>query len=425
MGKEMKVIWLTNVLFPQVCRHLGLPEPVLGGWMFGYYNALRSYCPDIHLYIVAPGPENGFQKVALEGHTFYAYPANLPAGALSGWLQEVCAEISPDVVHIHGSELAHASLFVRSCGSARVLLSVQGLMHVCASYYWAGIDPHLLRRYRTLRDVLRRDTVERQHRVFCRRGEAEKWLISNVHYLAGRTLWDRAHCWSLNPSMHYFPCEEALRDAFYRHQWSLQSCSRYTIFVSQVGYPIKGLHQLLKALPLIACHYPDVQVRIVGDNLSEKPWFKRTTYWNYLFTEYLSRPEISSRCHFLGRLTEEEMVRQYLSAHVFVCPSAIENSSNSVCEAQLLGTPVVAAQVGGMDNLIESGHSGLLYRFEETEMLAYAVCRLFADDNLAITLSEGARRVASHRHDRRQIALSLHSLYTHIAAQAEEVKNNE
>ena len=36
------------------------------------------------------------------------------------------------------------------------------------------------------------------------------------------------------------------------------------------------------------------------------------------------------------------MILNYQQAHIFICPSAIENSPNSVAEAQLIGTPVIA-----------------------------------------------------------------------------------
>ena len=413
MAEKMNVLWLVNVLFPQVCRHIGNPSPVLGGWMYGYYSAIKTYCPNICLHILSPYSGDDFLKVELDGTVFYAYPENTSVEALSRWLKQVNEEVRPYAVHLHGSEFVHASAFVKTCGPAHVVLSIQGLMSVYARYYWGGIDSKELGRYTTFRDVLKRDTIASQQRAFAARGEKESWLISSVHNIAGRTDWDRENCWALNPEMNYFQCEEALRTSFYEHSWNLSGCKRHSIFLSQVTYPIKGLHKFLEALPLIVRHYPDVEVYMVGDDLSKKPKYRRSTYWNYLST-FLERDEIGSRCHFLSRLSEQEMVQHYLSAHVFVCPSVIENSSNSVCEAQLLGTPVVAANVGGMANLITSHKSGVLYRFEETSMLAHEVCRIFADDDYTQSLSTEERRVAQIRHDKKQIALSLEDIYKTI-----------
>ncbi len=51
--------------------------------------------------------------------------------------------------------------------------------------------------------------------------------------------------------------------------------------------------------------------------------------------------------------------------------------------------------VGGIPDMVDHGKSGLLYRFEEFEMLAYNIKRIFEDDDLALTLSVGGKVAAS------------------------------
>ena len=76
--------------------------------------------------------------------------------------------------------------------------------------------------------------------------------------------------------------------------------------------------------------------------------------------------------------------------------------------------PVISSYVGGMMDLVADGESGLLYRFEEVEMLAGKICSIFADDTLALRLSQGARAVATRRHDRAAIAESLWAIYKSV-----------
>ena len=57
---------------------------------------------------------------------------------------------------------------------------------------------------------------------------------------------------------------------------------------------------------------------------------------------------MEDKIEFLGRLSAEGMKQAYLDANVFVMPSTIENSPNSLGEAMLLGVPCVAADVGGV-----------------------------------------------------------------------------
>ena len=118
--------------------------------------------------------------------------------------------------------------------------------------------------------------------------------------------------------------------------------------------------------------------------------------------------------HFLGQLSEEQMIAEYIKAHVFVCPSAIENSPNSVGEAQLLGTPVVASYVGGTMDMVKDNETGFLYRFEEISLLAQRVCELFANSELCNRLSEQARIAAKQRHCKDANAATLLEIYNEI-----------
>ena len=100
------------------------------------------------------------------------------------------------------------------------------------------------------------------------------------------------------------------------------------------------------------------------------------------------------KVHFLGRLNAEQMKEQYLNCHVFVCPSSIENSPNSVGEAMILGTPAVCADVGGISSIFygqDAEHlaqadypaDGILYEPGNVEALAAAVCYVFDESNAA------------------------------------------
>lgn len=111
------------------------------------------------------------------------------------------------------------------------------------------------------------------------------------------------------------------------------------------------------------------------------------------------------------------MADQYRMAHVFVCSSSIENSPNSLGEAQLIGCPVVASYVGGVPDMVDNNITGLLYRFEETEMLAAAICRIFNNDNLAEALSTREIETASKRHDGIKNANRMMEIYKTVAQQ--------
>ncbi|MDC3252262.1 glycosyltransferase, partial [Schleiferiaceae bacterium] len=122
---------------------------------------------------------------------------------------------------------------------------------------------------------------------------------------------------------------------------------------------------------------------------------------------------LQKNVRFLGNLTELQMKKEFLNAHIYVMPSAIENSPNSLCEAQILGVPVVASYCGGTPSLVNEGITGYLYRYEDTEVLSSIILRLFAQEDLT-KLSCNEKRVALERHNRRTNALRLLEIYNQI-----------
>lgn len=71
-----------------------------------------------------------------------------------------------------------------------------------------------------------------------------------------------------------------------------------------------------------------------------------------------------------GTATAGELARQLRESTVYVHPSYIDNSPNSVCEAQYLGVPVIATNVGGVSSLIDNGMNGILVQSHDAYMLA-------------------------------------------------------
>ena len=412
MAEKLKVVWLSNIIFPDAAERIGVARYAIGSWLTAYRDVMRKYHgDDMMLHVIAPYDGHSFAEQTVGDTCHYLFPKECKPQALSAWFKSIDDRIRPDVVHLHGSEFPHSSIYVDACGNANAVLSIQGLVSVYPRYYFAGMPVHYPP---TLRDLLKGETLTARRNEMARRGRLERSLLTKVRYVAGRTSWDYAHCKAVNQSLHYFVCNEPLREGFYHAAWSLPACRRHTIFACQSSYPIKGTHMLLRALAIVRRTYPDAVLSLPGVDVTRRPWYRTFTYWKYI-RSLIRDLGLSGCVHFLGDLSEEEMIDQYLSANVFVCPSSIENSSNSVCEAQMTGTPVIASYVGGMMDLVDDGVTGLLYRFEEIEMLADKICRIFADDDLAVTLSRNARAAASVRHDREAIARSLWQIYQTVS----------
>lgn len=417
----MKVLWITNVMMPPICEALGLGAPVVGGWMYSSAKRLLQN-GNIELTVACTSRySQEFVDNTIDGVRYFVLPlryrtADKPHAFMQEYWKKVNKEVKPDVVHLHGTEFAHGLDYLIANGSDNVVVSIQGLVSVYYYYYYyGGIRERVVRKYFTLVDLLRRNTMVDGAKNFARRGKVEREILRRVNHIIGRTEWDKAHVWEINPNAKYHFCSETLRDEFYKHKWSYDKCEKHSIFVSQAGYPLKGLHQIIEALPLILKYYPDTKVYIAGKDITnKKPWYRYVGYGKYI-RHLIKKYNLKDHILFTGSLNEQQMCERYLRSNLFVCPSSIENSPNSIGEAQLLAMPYLASYVGGSMDLVGSNTTSL-YRFEETVMLAKKICEIFAKDRF-----ESNREEIRWRYDAEKNLRDLLAVYEEILSRNKAV----
>ena len=112
-----------------------------------------------------------------------------------------------------------------------------------------------------------------------------------------------------------------------------------------------------------------------------------------------------------GIINAVGLVDAVTDADVFVHPSYIENSPNTVCEAQVLGIPVIANHVGGVSSLIKHMENGILLPANDPYMSASYVSDIFSDKNLATRIGTEGRKVAINRHNPNTIVNDVMNVY--------------
>ena len=399
----MRILWITGAIFPAPSRELGNPLPVYGGWM---YNLAENLALSNNLAVATTYDGTELRKYIIDNVVYYLLPSKFAIKydkKLEPIWKRVVEEFNPDIVHIHGTEYAPALACMHSCPSLKYIISIQGLINVISNYYFAGINNLDIIRNITFRDVVKKKTMFQEKKNYEKRGRLEKEYIQRTQHVIGRTSWDYAHIKAINSGATYHFCNESLRKSFYdSEKWQINNKTDYTIFISQASLPFKGLHQVLKAVFILKDEFPLINVRIAGyditSNKTIKDKIRLSGYGKYLL-HLIQKLNIHNQIQFVGTLSEEQMVGELQKAHVFICPSSVENSSNSLGEAQLLGVPVIASYVGGMPDMVVHGESGLLYRFEEVEMLTESIRQIFADNLLADKLSINGIVAAEKRHD--------------------------
>ena len=270
----MKILWITNILFPEVLSKLvGNSElKSSGGWMLGAAENLVSN-DNVMLYVATVSPlVKDLQRIEGKRIVYYVLPygnGNLkPNPRYQDYWLKLNDAICPDVVHIHGTEFSHGYEYMRACGADNVVISIQGMKSAIFSYYHAGISKKEICWNITFRDLIR-GSLLKDKQDFKRSSKYEIAMLQMAKHIIGRTSWDRAMTWAINPDAQYYFCNETLREEFYDgSSWDFSKCNKHTIFLSQAGYPVKGLHQVLKAMPLILRKYPDTVIRVAGHDIT-------------------------------------------------------------------------------------------------------------------------------------------------------------
>lgn len=411
----MKLLWLCNVV-PGDVQKKNSGNKSGGLWVDHVLSDLRQ--KDITIRILCPGNK---EPGSLDDRCSYAFfQEGLPYVYLTELEEQFRKELEtyrPDVIHIWGTEYGHTLAMVNAaeqCGLLdHTVVSIQGLCSVYAGHYAEGV-PYAIQRRSTFRDLVRRDNILQQQEKFALRGELEVAALKKARHVIGRTDWDEACVRQVNPQIEYHFCNETLRDAFYEGQWRYDTCRKHRIFASSCTYPVKGFHYLLEAFAEVLRDYPDARLAVPGRSFftpaDAKGKLRQNSYHLYL-EELAKQYHVEDKIDFMGSLTAEGMKQSFLEANVFVLPSTIENSPNSLGEAMLLAVPCVAGDVGGVSNLMRHQTEGFVYQSTAAYMLASYIKKVFAMEDEAAQLGIEARNHARKTHDPEKNLQDLMAIY--------------
>lgn len=412
----MRILWLCNIVPPAVAKQLDIDTTVKEGWITGTLTRLANKNEkDISLGICMPRNDiqNSFQKktVNIDSLSVDCYlfreKTNAPweyDNGLEEIFKEILADFNPDVVHSFGTEYPHTLACAKALNNPdKLLISMQGVMVDYANDYCKGI-PEKIIKSNSFRDFIKKDNIDKQHSKFELRAKMEIEAIKLAGNIAGRTQFDKNAVYRVNKNIRYYHLFETLRPDFYEGQWDSNRLDDHILFVSQCDYPIKGFHVLLEALPHIISEYPDTKIYIAGNGITGydtlKQKLKIGTYGRYC-RRLMKKYNLLDKISILGMLDAQAMKKYYMNSSVYVCPSILENSPNSMGEAMLIGIPVVASRSGGVPSMVEDEKEALLFEQADSISLAKQVNRLFKDADLAQSISEAAkaRGMVNHNPD--------------------------
>ena len=152
------------------------------------------------------------------------------------------------------------------------------------------------------------------------------------------------------------------------------------IFCAARLAPEKGHPFLIHALKILRDNGHEIELRLGGDGPS------RTQ-----LVELTQQLGLSDRVHFLGHLSEDDIIGHLQASDLFVLPSFVEGIPVAAMEAMAIGVPVISTNIAGTSELIEDGRTGVLVRPSDAQALVNAIIRMKTDYEFRLSTSTRGR----------------------------------
>ncbi len=313
----------------------------------------------------------------------------------------------PDIINIFGTESFYGRII--NLTNIPVVVHIQSILNPCL-YNWFPVNykqVDVLMKS-NLFNLIKGSGLFHDYYRFKKQAYREIEYYKNCHYFLGRTDWDRKLTHLLSPKSQYYHIDEVLREEFYGEHWHTIKDRDYIVLSSTINPNIyKGLEIIFKSAQIIE-KFTDLKVKwnIIGISKKDEIFhlFKNQSNSTFKNVEIILK----------GKLTSKELIKELLNSDIFVHPSHIDNSPNSICEAMLLGMPVISTYVGGIPGLIDHCIDGVLINSYDPFHLAAEILHLANNKDKQCEFSQNARERAKVRHNPLKIANELLHVYNSI-----------
>ncbi len=180
-----------------------------------------------------------------------------------------------------------------------------------------------------------------------------------------------------------------------REHLGISTTARVALFAGRLE-PLKGAQILLDAAAHLRVRdgFDDLAIVVAGDDSGDGAPTDSGSERRRL-ERHAARVGLGDHVHFVGAVPHAQLADYYAMADVCVVPSLTESFGLVALEAQALGTPVVAAAVGGLREIVEDGVTGYLVEGHEPRDYAHAMAAVLQDPLRRAEMGEEARRRAA------------------------------
>lgn len=408
----MKILVIAGFVIPKAASLIGEQEVPFGGWVSSLLEGL-SKIEGVELALVMKSNQKELITKKDGAINYYYLPTNAKNN-LDVYIED-CSKVldlfKPDILHAEGAEVYITNRFF-SVFKGKKVISIKGIFNDIQAHEYGGLKLNDLMLTFSLPNIIFGISLFYTKNIrFRKRKFLERNSYELSEYVIGRTIYDNAHALSFNKNLKYFHNNESLRTVFYNKQWDFKKVEQFSLIIGNGYIARKGAHMVFHAVSILKEEFPTIKLYIVGTKA--KSLKDKLTYKGYL-NALLKKYKIEKQVFFLGTLNAEEMAEKMIEKHVYILPSFVENSSNTLGEAMLMGLPSVVSYCGGVSSLAQDETDVLFYRTSDVAMLTHQIRRIFNNEIDVFTLSKKAREKATILYRRNDNSTQLIEIYKNI-----------
>lgn len=327
-------------------------------------------------------------------------------------LLKVIELFKPNLIHVHGTEDNFG--MVQYSTNIPVVISIQGILNSIAEKYFSGIPYSIVSCHESVLYKLAAASIGHDFRQLKKYAERERRILMNAKYIIGRTDLDRRITSVLAPESMYFVGNEILRSQFYENIWSKKQFGETIQIVTISNSALyKGLETIVSTAQILK-ENTDLKFvwKVIGLS-GVSNIVKIVKKWKGLNFQNLN-------IQLLGSQNEKDIIETLLRSDIYCQTSHIDNSPNSLCEAMILGMPVIATVAGGTSSLLKDKEEGILIQDGDPYSLAGAIIELSGNFPKAREYGNAAYTRALQRHNGEFVKEEYLKIYKIITARGRE-----
>ena len=283
---------------------------------------------NIHYHLIKSFYKIPFLNLGLPGFIPFNYLTSFYFDKVK--IDNVLKTIKPDLTHIHGIETKY------------------GLSN------YAVNKPHLI----TVQGISNIVNKNPDNYSMKKANKLELEIVLKYKYFGSRTEFADNYIKGVNNCSEIKFTPEAINEVYFNF---IQKTLKPNIaFVGHI-MERKGVEVLVEAVKILKKNYTDVFLSLIGSG--EKVYTRR-------ISDLIYNSGLQDNIKLLGFKNFNEIKSIYDKTSIFVLPTFIDNSPNSLLEAMASGLISIASNVGGIPSIIKDSENGFLFEAGNSKQLA-------------------------------------------------------